>query len=82
MAIDRDLGNGFSYRSGRRTDAGPQPLIFAGSQTAAGYSMASGTGYNPSGYVMLNYEIHMTGEGPLTSAREIEAQGAYGPVPN
>ena len=81
-SFSRDLGGGFSYRSGRRTDSGPQPLEFAGSQTATGYSMGSGTGYNPSGYIMLNFNIHVTGEGPLTSAREIEAQGAYGPVPN
>jgi len=81
-AFSRDLGGGFSYRSGRRTDSGPQPLVFSGSETVAGYSVGSGTGYNPSGYIMLNFSIHVTGEGPLTSAREIEAQGAYGPVPN
>ena len=77
-----DLGGGFSYRSGRRSDSSPQPLLHTGSRTATGYSMGSGTGYNPAGYVFITYEIHATGNGSLSAAREIEALGAYGPVPN
>ena len=78
----RDLGDGFTYRSGRRSDSGPQPFLHTGSRTAAGYSMGSGTGYNPAGYVFVTYEIHVTGNGSLSAAREIEALGAYGPVAN
>ncbi len=78
----RDLGQGFSYRSGRRIDKVPQPLEFIGFRTAAGYSLGSGTGYNPSGYVFLTYKIHVTGTGPVTAAREIEALGGFGPVRN
>jgi hypothetical protein len=78
----RDIGAGFAYRSGRRTDSGPQPLEFIGVRTMPGYSLGSGTGYNPSGYVFLTYEIHVTGTGPVTAAREIEAMGGFGPVRN
>ncbi len=83
-AITLDLGGGFSYRSSRpgETDKTPKPLTHTGTQSAAGYSMASGTGYNPAGYVFVTYDIHVTGEGPLTSTRVIEAKGAYGPMPN
>jgi len=77
-----DLGGGFFYRSGRRSDSGAQPFLHTGSSAAAGYSMGSGTGYNPAGYVLITYEIHVTGTGSLSAAREIEALGAYGPVPN
>ena len=83
-AITLVLGDGFSYRSSLpgETDKTPKPLIHTGTQSAAGYSLASGTGYNPAGYVFVTYDIHVTGEGPLSSARVIEAQGAYGPMPN
>ncbi len=77
-----DLGGGFSYCSRRRSEACSQPLLHTGSRTAAGYSMGSGTGYNPAGYIFITYEIHVTGTGSLSAAREIEALGAYGPVPN
>ena len=78
----RTLGN-YSYRSGRRTDPGPQPLQHTGFKNAPGYSLGAGTGYNPGGYIFHTYEIHMTGMGPLnSSAREIEMLGQYGPVPN
>ena len=78
-----DASGGYTYRSGKRTDSGPQPIEHTGFKHLPGYSMGTGTGYNPSGFVFHTYDIHVTGMGPLdSSAREIEALGAYGPVPN
>lgn len=71
-----------AYQSGRRGDSVPQPLQFRGIRTKPGYSIGVGTGYNPSGYVFYAYQINVTGTGPVSSAREIEAQVEYGPVPN
>ena len=79
-AID---ASGNTYRSGARFPDTPQKLVHTGFRTAPGYSMGTGTGYNPSGFVFHIYEIHITGKGPQnSSAREIEALGQYGPVPN
>ncbi len=77
-----DLGSGYTYRSGTIADGIPKDIIHTGFKNAPGYSLGIGTGYNPGGYIFHTYEIHITGEGPLTSAREIEAMGQYGPVPN
>ena len=75
----RQIGD-YSYRSGRRTDAGPQPIDHIGFNTLANYQLGSGT---QGGYVVHLYDIHMTGMGPLNSStREIQALGQYGPVPN
>lgn len=74
------MDEGFAYRSGRRDDSGSQPLEFSGMRTAAGYSIGTGTGYNPSGYGFYTYEINVTGTGPMGTAREIEALAQYGPV--
>ena len=80
-AID---ASGNTYRSGPRfPDVNGQKLVHTGFKTAPGYSMGTGTGYNPSGFIFHTYEIHITGKGPgNSSAREIEAMGQYGPVPN
>jgi len=72
--------NTYSYRSGGKNDAGPQPLQFMKSRTEPGYSIAIGTGYNPSGYVFNSYQINATGTGPRNAVREIEVQAEYGPV--
>ncbi len=75
----RQLGD-YSYRSGTRTDSGPQPIVHIGYKTPAGSQLGSGM---QGGYVVHLYDIHMTGLGPLnSSAREIQALGQYGPVPN
>jgi len=75
----RQLGN-YSYRSGKRTDSGPQPIKQLPSETPLGFQLGSGT---QGGYVVHRYEIWMTGMGPLnSSARVIQAMGQYGPVPN
>jgi len=70
----------YSYRSGRRTDASAQPFQFVRTQSEAGYSLESGTGYNSAGYAFLIYQLNTTGSGPLNAQREIEAQVEFGPT--
>ena len=70
----------YQFRSGRKTDAGPQPLQFKSSRVESGYSLAIGTGYNPSGYVFNTYQINATGSGARNAQREIETLAEYGPV--
>ncbi len=74
------LVTGFTYRSGHKTDPGPQPLQFVGSRVEEGYSVAVGTGYNPSGYAFHTYQINATGTGPRNARREVEIRADYGPV--
>lgn len=74
------INGDFAYRSGRRDKSVSQPLEFHGMRTAAGYSIGTGTGYNPSGYGFYTYQINVTGTGPMGTAREIEAMAQYGPV--
>ena len=71
----------YTYRSGRRTGAAA-PLNFVGARTEAGYSLAVGTGYNPSGYVFHTYQVNAVGTGgpSQTAAREVEVQAEYGPI--
>jgi len=74
------IGTNYNYRSGRKTDTSPQNLTFKGSRVEPGYSIAIGTGYNPSGYVFQSYQINATGAGPRSSQRELEVLAEYGPV--
>jgi len=71
----------YTYRSGRRTGSAA-PLTFVGTRTEAGYSLAVGTGYNPSGYVFHSYQVNAVGTGgpSQTAAREVEVQAEYGPI--
>jgi len=75
------IGDFYAYRSGRRADPGPQPLQFVGTKPGTGYSIAVGTGYNPAGYVFYDYQMNVTGTGPRSAQREVEALAEYGPVP-
>jgi len=75
------IGGNYTYRSGRRSDPGPQPLLFVGTRPGPGYSIAVGTGYNPAGYIFYNYQINVTGTGPRNAQREVEVLAAFGPVP-
>jgi Tfp pilus assembly protein PilX len=75
-----NIGDSYSYRSGRRTDTAPQPLQFIRTQSEAGYSLENGTGYNSAGYAFLIYQINATGAGPLNAQREVEVQAEYGPT--
>jgi hypothetical protein len=70
----------YNFRSGHRTDPGPEPLVFRGSRVESGYSIALGTGYNPSGYAFQTYQINTTGLGARNAQRELEALAEYGPV--
>lgn len=74
------IGGVYSFRSGRRTDSGPQPLQFMGTRVEPGYSLAVGSGYNPAGYAFHSYQITATGTGPRSAQREIEARAEYGPI--
>ena len=76
-----NIGAWYAYRSGRRADPEPQPLQFVGTRPGTGYSIAVGTGYNPAGYVFYDYQMNVTGSGPRTAQREVEALAEYGPVP-
>lgn len=76
-----NIGGNYTYRSGRRGDPGPQPLVFVGTRPGTGYSVAVGTGYNPAGYVFFNYQMNVTGTGPRNAQREVEALASFGPVP-
>jgi hypothetical protein len=73
-------GGPYSYRSGRKTDAGAQPSQFVSSRTEPGYSVAMGTGYNPGGYTFDTYQINATGTGAGNAQREAEVRAEYGPV--
>ena len=73
------LGGGFEYQVQNFTP----PLntgCFAGTQQEAGYSLGSGTGYNPSGFVFYTFGFAGSGFGPRSAQRTIEAQATYGPV--
>jgi len=74
------IGPAYNFRSGHKTDATPQPLQFVGSRVEEGYSVAVGTGYNPSGYAFHTYQINATGTGPRNARREVEIRAEYGPV--
>jgi hypothetical protein len=76
------IGGSYNYRTGRRTDASAQPIQFIRSTVASGYSVETGTGYNPAGYSFYVYQINVTGTGPRNSQREVEVQAEYGPVAN
>lgn len=74
------IGVAYTFRSGHKTDTTPQPLQFVGSRVEDGYSVAMGTGYNPSGYAFHTYQINATGTGPRNARREVEIRAEYGPV--
>ena len=69
----------YQYRSGKKSDSEPMPLAVT-ERLETGYSLALGTGYNPSGYAFDDYRINATGTGPRNAQREIEVLAEYGPV--
>jgi Tfp pilus assembly protein PilX len=69
------LATNYTYRSGKQTDSGPQPLAFVGTRTEAGYALSTN-----SGYTFNVYRITATGTGPNSAQREVESQVEYGPV--
>ena len=60
--------------------AGADANCFLNTTQRAGYSIGSGTGYNPGGFVFYNYAIIGSGTGPRSAQRTIDAQVAYGPI--
>src|SRR5215467_8472815 len=60
--------------------AGADANCFLSTSQRAGYSIGSGTGYNPGGFVFYNYAITGTGTGPRSASRIIDAQVSYGPI--
>jgi hypothetical protein len=59
---------------------GADSNCFLSTLQKAGYSIGSGTGYNPGGFVFYNYAITGAGTGPRSASRTIDAQVSYGPV--
>jgi hypothetical protein len=60
--------------------AGADANCFLNTTQRAGYSIGSGTGYNPGGFVFYNYAVTGLGTGPRSAQRTIDAQIAYGPI--
>jgi len=71
------IGGGYAYQI---LHTPPNTTCFAGTQRAAGYSIGSGTGYNPSGYVFYTFAFTGLGTGPRSAQRTIDARAAYGPI--
>ena len=71
------IGGGFAYQV---QNTPPNVGCFSGTQQEAGYSLGSGTGYNPSGYVFYTFSFTGSGTGPRSAQRTIDAQATYGPI--
>jgi hypothetical protein len=76
---DTPIGT-YSFRSGSRADAGPQPVKFISKRSEEGYSMAVTNTYNTLGHDFYIYQINATGTGPRNARREVEVRAEYGPV--
>jgi len=55
-------------------------IQFAGTTHQAGYSIGSGTGYNPGGFAFYTYALVGTGTGPRSAQRIVDVQASFGPV--
>ncbi len=76
-----DAYSSYTFRSGHRADAGPQPFQFVSSRHERGYSLVSGSNqYNTSGYDFDNHQFNATGTGPRNAIREVEVQAEFGPI--
>src|SRR5262245_31971982 len=55
---------------------------FVGTTTQPGYAVASGTGYNPAGYIFYQHAVNGIGTntGARTAQRQVQAQALYGPL--
>lgn len=79
------MSGGLKYCTGSVGNTGtacasPQPTTVTAT-SAPGFSLGQGTGYNSDGYQFYQYKVNVTGVGPLSATREVEAQIQYGPVP-
>jgi hypothetical protein len=75
------LGGGLAYRSGPRNATSPQPSQLFSITNIDTYNIAEGTGYIQEGFSAYQYQMSVTGTGPLAAAREIQAQTEFSPVP-
>jgi Tfp pilus assembly protein PilX len=84
------MGNGMYYCTGtiiqtQPTCTNPQPIVTT-SQPEPGYQVPGGGGYGAattgSSFVSYQYDINVTGLGPLGATRQVEALGKYGPISN
>jgi hypothetical protein len=80
IALTSIGSDGFTYRSGKRTDTSPQPPAFIGSVSHSGYAVGSTSGYNSSTFVFNQYRINGTGMGPRNAEREVEVEVEVGPM--
>ena len=71
------IGN---YTYALAAGTGADANCFLNTIQKAGYSIGSGTGYNPGGFVFYNYAVTGAGTGPRSASRTIDAQVSYGPV--
>jgi Tfp pilus assembly protein PilX len=71
------IGGGYAYQV---LNTPPNASCFTGTQRIAGYSVGSGTGYNPSGYVFYSFAFTGLGTGPRSTQRTIDARAVYGPI--
>ena len=55
-------------------------IAFSGTNQAAGYSLGSGTGYNPGGFVFYTFTLQGSGTGPRSAQRTLNVQAWYGPI--
>jgi hypothetical protein len=55
-------------------------IQFSGTTRQAGYSIGSGTGYNPGGFAFYTYALVGTGTGPRNAQRTLDVVASYGPV--
>jgi hypothetical protein len=69
-----------TYRYWSGPPSGAVPLTELGVRSEPGYSLAVGTGYNPSGYKFHVYQFNTTGTGPRNSVRQLQVRAEYGPV--
>lgn len=65
------LGGNHSYQGN---------ATFLGTSTQPGYSIGSGTAYNPAGYVFYTHVVNGIGTGPRSAQRQVQAQALFGPV--
>jgi hypothetical protein len=76
-----NLAGGLAYRSGPRNATSPQPSQLFAIRNIDTYNIAEGTGYIQQGFSAYQYQMSVTGTGPLAAAREIQAQTEFSPVP-
>lgn len=65
------IGGSFTYQGS---------VAFSGTSPQPGYSLGSGTGYNPGGFVFYTFTATGSGTGPRGAQRTLDVTATYGPV--